>query len=262
MKYFFNNKNEIIKNLTSRRALIFLDYDGTLVPIKKNPELAVLNLKIKKLLRQISKKHFVAIISGRTLAEIKKLVGIENIIYSGNHGFEIEMQMTADKKTRFPQIFICPAAKRIKPEIQTIKKALQKRIENIKGAWVEDKGLTITIHWRQVNKRYLPELFATIRAVIRNNSRVVLTKGKKVWEIRPNVKWNKGKAVRFIMSKVRSPKSKVVPVFIGDDTTDEDAFKTLNNGITIRVGQSKKSKAKYYIKNQSEIKKTLSYLIA
>ncbi|MBI5573967.1 MAG: trehalose-phosphatase [Elusimicrobia bacterium] len=253
MKYFFHDKNEIIENLRNRRALIFLDYDGTLVPIRKTPKLAVLNLKTKELLRQISKKYFIAIISGRTLSEIKKLVGLKNIIYSGNHGFEIEIK---GRKT------VQDVPLESKKEIHRIKNKLIEEIKKIGGAFLEDKGLTLSVHWRLVGKKYLLKLFAIIRDVIRNGLCIHLTKGKKVWEIRPNINWDKGRAVRFVMSKVQSPKSKVVPIYIGDDITDEDVFKILKNGITIRVGKSKKSKAKYYIKNQSEIKKLLNHLIA
>lgn len=255
MKYFFRDKNEIIEKLRLRRVLIFLDYDGTLVPIRKTPKLAVVNQKTKELLGQVSKKHFIAVISGRTLPEIKKLVGIKNIIYSGNHGFEIEIK---------GRKIVQDVPLESKEEIRRIKNKLIKEIKKIRGAFLEDKGLTLSIHWRLVSKKSLSKLFAMIRDTIRpalRAFRIRLTKGKKVWEIRPNINWDKGRAVKYICSLL-PVRNQLLPVYIGDDTTDEDAFKVLKNGITIRIGKSKKSKARYYIKKQSEIKKLLNCLIA
>ncbi|MEW6557352.1 MAG: trehalose-phosphatase [Elusimicrobiota bacterium] len=259
MNYFFSEWKRINKRLTNKKRIFFFDYDGTLTPIVKKPEYAKLDSQIKWLLKKLSEKYTVAIISGRPLYDIKKQVGLKNIIYSGNHGFEIETQINTDKKHRFTQIFIHPEAQKIKPIIQRIRPVLEKKIKNIKGAFVENKGLILSIHWRLVDKRYIPKLFVIIREVIRTNSRVVLTKGKKVWEIRPNINWDKGKAVRFILSLFPLPSS-LFPVYIGDDTTDEDAFKMLKNGITVRIGKLTKSNANYYLKNQSEIIKFLKTL--
>ena len=278
MRYFFDNCDKIKKELADKNIFLFLDYDGTLTPIVKKPELAKLDSQIKKLLRKISRNCPTAIISGRPLNEIEKLVGLKNIIYSGNHGFEIETQITADdtkchsesrkkrdnlreQSRRLPQIFVQIEARKIKPIIQKIRYVLEKKIKNIKGAFVENKGLTLSIHWRLVDKKNLLNLFAIIRETIRNNSRVRLTKGKKVWEIRPNIIWDKGKAVQWILSLLPTSYS-LCPIYIGDDTTDEDVFKVLKNGITIRIRKSKKSKARYYLKKQSEIKKLLNHLIA
>ncbi|MFH0948638.1 MAG: trehalose-phosphatase, partial [Elusimicrobiota bacterium] len=211
----------------------------------KKPELAELDSQIKKLLRKISGKCPTAIISGRPLNEIKKIIGIKNIIYSGNHGFEIEIK---------GRKIVQDVPLESKEEIRRIKNKLTEEVKKIDGVFLEDKGLILGVHWRQVNKKYLLKLFAIIRETIRNNSRVRLTKGKKVWEIRPNINWDKGRAVNYILSLVPHPLS-LVSVFIGDDTTDEDVFKVLKNGITIRIGKSKKSKARYYLKKQSEIKK-------
>ncbi len=248
MKYLFSEWQPLQKKLKNTKKIsLFLDYDGTLTPIVKKPELAKLSLQIKKLLRKISGKYTVAIISGRPLNEIKKLVGLKNIIYSGNHGFEIEIK---GKK------IIQNVSRGTKNEIRRIKDKLVKEIKKIDGAFLEDKGLTLSIHWRLVDKKNLLNLFATIRDVIRDNSRVSLTKGKKVWEIRPNINWDKGRAVKKILS-LRPTRYSLLPVYIGDDTTDEDVFKVLKNGITIRIGKSKSSNARYYLKNQSEIKKFL-----
>ncbi|MBN1385044.1 MAG: trehalose-phosphatase [Elusimicrobia bacterium] len=287
MKYFFNEWKTIQKKLNNtKKLLVFFDYDGTLTPIVSRPELAKLSLETKKLLTKVSesKKVVLAIVSGRPLKEVKKFIKIKNIIYAGNHGFEIaahsgvtrhqlrscgRVETQAGVKTGLPRIYIHPAfarkgwvhpeAKKTRPLLQRIKKVLKKKIGNIKGAFVEDKGLTLTIHWRLTPKKYLSKLFALVRSLICGNLHLKLTRGKKVWEIRPNIDWHKGKAVEYIMSKVQCPKSSVT-LYLGDDVTDEDAFKSLGKGISIRIGKLKNSKAKYYLKNQSEINKFLKSL--
>ncbi|MFA5780564.1 MAG: trehalose-phosphatase [Elusimicrobiota bacterium] len=250
MKYLFDHWDKLKRGINSKYMFLFFDYDGTLTPIVRKPELAKLDKKVQKFLKKLSGKFKIAIISGRPLWEVKKFVGLKNIIYSGNHGFEIEFDR---------QKFIHPEVQKIVPEIQKIKQVISAKIKNIKGAFLEDKGIVISIHWRLVDKKYLPKLFVLVREIIRDNMRIRLTKGKKVWEIRPNVDWDKGKAVRFILTLFPTPYS-LFPVFIGDDTTDEDAFKISKNGITIRVGKSNKSNARYYLKSQSEVIKFLKTL--
>ena len=252
MKYFFNELGKIKKKIKGYKILLCLDYDGTLTPIVKKPEYAKLGQNIKHALENIksNKNIILAIISGRTLSGIKKLVNLRNVIYAGNHGFEIEIGR---------DVFIHRGLKEAIPIISKIKKAISKKIKGIRGAFIEDKEFTLSIHWRLVKKKYLNKLFLIIKNIIHNNSKIRLTIGKKVWEIRPNIAWDKGKAVELIYSKVNKNNNLKI-IYIGDDTTDEDAFSVLKKEITIKIGKSNKSKAKYYLKKQSEIKNILNLL--
>ncbi|NQT30556.1 MAG: trehalose-phosphatase [Candidatus Saganbacteria bacterium] len=236
--------------------LLFLDYDGTLTPIVKKPRLAKLSKKQKSALKKLAKAPNVimAIVSGRKLSDLKRKVGISGIYYAGNHGFEI-----SGPKTHL----LHPKALAAKPVLRKIKKELAAKLKGIKGAWVEDKQLTLSLHFRQVKEKdfiKLKSIFDQVVTPYLKRGKVRTTSGKKVFEIRPNVDWNKGKAVLWFMQKLAKTKY-VVPIYIGDDTTDEDAFAALKNlGITIRVGKTPKTHAQKFVANVAEVYKFLEQL--
>jgi len=231
------------------KYILFLDYDGTLTPIVKKPGLAVLSKSRRNILKKISQNpHFlVAVVSGRMLSDLKRRVGIPGIYYAGNHGFEIQG----------PKIkTVHPKARQAIPLLREIKSKLQKKLKGMRGIIVEDKILTLSLHYRMVRskdfgriKRAFPEI---IRPYLKTN-KIKITYGKKVFEIRPNVEWNKGRAVLWLIKKLGKG-IKILPIYIGDDRTDEDAFSALKNwGATIRVGKSKKTHAEHCLKNVKEV---------
>jgi len=222
------------------KVFIFLDYDGTLVPIARRPDLAVLSPERKKILRRLAKcpNIKIAIISGRGLSNVKRLVGMQNIIYAGNHGFEIYVG---------GKHWIHPATKKFIPTLKKIKTALKNNFRH-RGLLLEDKGLTLSAHYRLIPKNIFPA-FKTIfdRAIKPEEKKINITHGKKVFEVRPSADWNKGKAVKWIIKELKL--SGYMPIYIGDDKTDEDAFNMLKKkGITIHVGGGKTS-AKMRIKD-------------
>lgn len=225
--------------------LLFLDYDGTLTPIVKRPELARPRSSTKKLLERLSKRVNLCIISGRSLSDIKNMVKIPGVIYAGNHGMEIDC---------YGEIFIHPAARRFRKKLNRIKKVLKNYLGDIPGILIEDKGLTLSVHYRNVERKYMER----IKKVFRRPFGARITYGKKVFEVSPPVQWNKGMAARKIIQLSRQ---KVLPIYIGDDVTDEDAFEELRNrGITIFVGRPKKSYAEYFVWNVKEVVKFLGLL--
>jgi trehalose-phosphatase len=230
-------------------AILLLDYDGTLVPIAKRPELAILLPDMKALLKSLVRRFLVAIISGRSLREVKKLVGVKGIYYVGNHGLEIDGPRTKLLRSE---------AKRIRPFIAGICTRLRENLGAISGAIIEDKGLTASIHYRLVAWRELPSLkniFGKIVEPYVDSGKIRVTYGKKVFEIRPKIEWDKGKAVLWVIDVV-DPKGKLTPVYIGDDQTDEDAFLALKNkGVTVLVAERRrKSHAMFFLKNVGEVK--------
>ncbi len=227
-----------------QKIFLLLDYDGTLTPIVQRPDLAVLSAERKTILRRLAERSNlkVAIISGRRLSNVKKLVGIRNVIYAGNHGFEI-----AACAKRWAH----PAAIQLAPELKQIKRALRNALR-LRGAVIEDKGLTLSVHYRLLPKKALPEfkkLFA--RALKPWAKAVKITRGKKVFEVRPPVDWDKGKAVKWLIKSLRLLKYR--PVYLGDDQTDEAAFRVLRKkGLTVRVGRGK-TLANQRVKNSGEV---------
>jgi trehalose-phosphatase len=235
------------------RVLFLADYDGTLTPIVSRPRDAVIDKGVRGLLKRLSKKKkfYVGVISGRELADVRRLVRLDHIYYAGNHGFEI----------RGPGVsFIHPACKRYSHYLALIEKELASRIKGIKGAIVEHKGASISLHYRLVRKKHIRKL----RAIFKNictpyvkKGKIRLTSGKKVWEVRLPVKWDKGRAVSKALKIVGK---KALPIYLGDDKTDEDAFSFLKRkrSITVFVGKNRvKSRAKYYLNSPFEVKRFL-----
>ena len=155
---------------------------------------------------------------------------------------------------------------RQKITFKKIKSELERKLKLIKGVLVEDKALSLTLHYRLVALGGLSKVFAVLRKTIYNylkSGKIKVRNGKKSVELRPNLDWDKGKAVAWILSKLKSrlPAKNIRPIYIGDDVTDEDAFKALGNkGISIFVGYGKSSCAKYYLKNTTEVKRTLNLI--
>jgi len=238
------------------KLLLFLDYDGTLTPIVAKPHLAKLTRSRRAFLKKISRNPEVilTVVSGRQLKDLKKLVGLSGIYYAGNHGFEM-----IGPKTKT----IHPKAKAAIPVLRKIKAELIKRLKGIKGVLVEDKKLTLSLHYRLVKTPQVKKVSRIFKQIVKpyiKSKKIRITSGKKVFEVRPNVNWNKGQAVLWFLKKLAQGK-KALPVYIGDDTTDEDAFKALKKrGLTIRVGKQKGSAAKYFIKNVDQVYKLLRIL--
>lgn len=252
--HVFSCMGEIRKSLGNKFIYLFLDYDGTLSPIVGNPVNAVMPDRTKNLLFRLSKMPGckIAIVSGRSLKDISGKIGLKNIVYVGNHGFEI----------KGPKIkFKSPIPYRYKKILKEIKARLKKDLAPFRGVIVEDKGFCLTVHYRLANKKDIPTIaskfyFATFIDEFRNN--ISIGSGKMMREIRPPILWNKGMAVLWLLdrqsSAMKPKKADIFPVYIGDDTTDEDAFQSLkDNGITIFVGRPKNTKARFYLKDAEEV---------
>ena len=264
MRYLFDCWDKISSKIKkSPRIFLFFDYDGTLTPIVSTPEKATFPKKSKELIRRLIKnqKFKVAIISGRSLKDVKSMVGLKGIIYAGNHGLEIAKPRKVFKNS----------------PLKTICIALKKGLGHIKGVRVEDKGCTLSVHFRLVRPEHrilVKNIFyRTLQPYIRSK-RVKASSGKMVLEVRPSIDWHKGKAVLYLLSKLPCPDTAsargrrgvwtgpVLPIYLGDDVTDIDAFRAIKGkGISIFVGSSRKNmKADYFLKNTFDVKKFIERL--
>jgi len=259
MRYFFKHWESLSAELKKKRVMLFLDYDGTLTPILETADKALIPKETKKLLYDLSAHVKLAVISGRALSDLKKMVGVRGIIYSGNHGLEIE-----GAKLKFS----APLSSAYKNLLSEIKTGLENRLAGFKGVILEDKGFSLSLHYRLVDKDLLPRVQtifheATISPALKN--RIKIRPGKRVWEIRPPVEWDKGKIILWLLAreKFASGDKPLLPIYAGDDTTDEDAFRALENrGITIFVGRPKKSSAQYYLNNVGEVTQFLKRILS
>jgi trehalose-phosphatase len=256
-KYLFGNNVRLLDKIfdelkSERRIILFLDYDGTLAPIRENPRLAILTKHMHKLMCDLNAHDNISIyiVTGRSHSGIKNVFKIKDITLISNHGFQINEQ---NKNWFHPEInhFI--------PLLKKIRLLLINELNSLPSVFVEDKKLTLTVHYRNVENKIIPLVKKKVRDVIAGYSdELHNTFGKKVVEIRPNVKWNKGEAVLMILKNLRLRKETTSILYIGDDKTDEDAFKALKNkAITIVVGRKQKSHADYYVRNIDEVQNVL-----
>jgi trehalose 6-phosphate phosphatase len=248
------NLPEISERLnTAPHVLLFADFDGTLAPIVELPNLAQLSPEMKALLERLSQqsKITLAVISGRALADIQTRIGIAGLICAGNHGLEI----------CGPGFhFIDPEAAAQREALQQLAEKLSARMQTIAGACVENKGLTVSIHFRQVADRQVDQVVRVVRSAVTPRHRQwQLAAGKMVYEIKPRVDWHKGAALHWIKDRVG--KSKAQMIYLGDDFTDEDAFAALPDGITVKVGRVEETLAKFHVANPAEVQQFLLWLL-
>jgi len=258
VQYLFNVWENIESRLEKAKGiLLLLDFDGTVTGIADRPEDAKLSPEMGRILGLLAKKKGfkVAIISGRSLSDLKGKVKIGNIIYVGNHGLEIE---------RGGERFIYPEASQAIQTMKELEKILKVEIGSIKGVILEDKGVGLAVHYRLVNNSEVSELKRKVRQIFKQfteKGKIRIGEGKRVIEARPPIIWDKGRAASLLLDSFR--REEPLSIYLGDDRTDEDAFSVLDRkGITIFVGKPRKSRAKFFLKNIREVKAFLKRLSA
>lgn len=241
-RYLFDHENEFRIALLRGKPFLFLDYDGTLAPIAESPDKAVLSHTMHALILRLKERIPVAIVSGRGIDDVRRRVGIEDIIYAGNHGSEIWSS---------GQALVSRQSSEDRVMLEELLRRLTSALSHIPGVLIEDKGVTASIHYRTVGIKSLADFSDLFNRIARDYAKTFrITSGKKVVEIRPLNAWNKGDAVSWILDRLGNGRT---PVYIGDDVTDEDAFKVLKKkgGLSISVGGS--VHADYYLRRQDEV---------
>jgi len=230
-----------------KKIVFFLDYDGTLTPIVRRPELAVLSPGMKEVLSKLVLHYTVAIVSGRLRDDVEKLVGIEGILYAGSHGFDI----------RGPSFsLVHPQAQEAVGDIKKIVKTIKEGLGDIKGILIEDKEFSVGVHYRLVGDSDLARIRGYVDGIVKKHNNLRLMLGKKVFEILPAIDWNKGKALCWIMKALNLTFSEATVIYIGDDTTDEDAFRVIRTrGTGILVADNARvSTADFRLSSPAEVK--------
>ncbi len=247
---------KITQQVKNRKPVLFLDYDGTLTPIVNRPEDAIISEEMKDALRQCADKFTVAAVSGRDMDDLKNRIGLDNLVYAGSHGFRISgpngLYREHEKSVE------------ILPQLDKIEKKLQKEFSEIdKGIQIDRKRYAIGVHYRNAKQESIPEITQKADEIVANHPEFKKGEGKKILEIKPNVDWHKGKAVLWLLEKLGlDDKTKYIPIYIGDDITDEDAFESVSDfGIGILVGSHGQSTAaKYGLKNVYQVRQFLQKL--
>ncbi|KAK2659701.1 hypothetical protein Ddye_006234 [Dipteronia dyeriana] len=257
---------EIVKASKGKKIVMFLDYDGTLAPIVSDPDQAFMTNEMREAVRDIARYFPTAIVTGRCRDKVFSFVKLAGLYYAASHGMDIEGPPKKRKYKKGNQGVLFQPASEFLPMIDEVYKTLLEKTKSIPGALVENNKFCLSVHFRCVDEKRWGGLVEQVRLVLNQYPKLKLTQGRKVLEIRPTIKWDKGRALEFLLEALGYANSKdVLPIYIGDDRTDEDAFKVLRDrgqGFGILVSKvPKETNASYSLQEPSEVKDFLRLLV-
>ncbi|KAK4385111.1 Trehalose-phosphate phosphatase A [Sesamum angolense] len=267
---------QIANSANGKRIALFLDYDGTLSPIVDNPDHAFMSIAMRTAVSNVAKYFPTAIISGRSRDKVYEFVGLTELYYAGSHGMDImgpvrpsssdhkNCVRSTDKQGKEVNLF--QPASEFLPMINEVFRSLVEITKDIAGAKVENNKFCVSVHYRNVDEKSWTTVGQSVEKILKDYPRLRLTHGRKVLEVRPVLNWDKGKAVEFLLESLGLTNcDDVLPIYVGDDRTDEDAFKVLregNRGYGIIVSSvPKESKAFYSLRDPSEVMEFLKTLV-
>nr|CAD7403123.1 unnamed protein product [Timema cristinae] len=205
------------------KLALLLDYDGTLAPLAHHPDLAVIPPETKNILERLANfpDVYIAIISGRNVNNVKEMVGIEGITYAGNHGLEI-LHPDGSK-------FVHPMPVEYENNVKTLLKDLQDKVCK-QGAWVENKGALLTFHYRETPVNIRPDMVTQAKKMIKDAG-FIAGQAHCAIEAKPPVEWDKGRASLYILRTQFGVdwSERIRIIYVGDDTTDEDAMQMIKD---------------------------------
>jgi trehalose 6-phosphate phosphatase len=244
----------LVEQLVASDGLfVALDFDGTLAAIEREPdEAAIPDATREAIVRLATEPNVeVAVVSGRELADVRERVGLPELSYAGNHGLEIHTD----------EYVVHPEARRAEAAVAEACERLEDRLTDVEGAIVENKGVSATVHSRLVADGAVPAVREAVESAVADDDDLRLTTGKDVLEIRPAVEWDKGAAVRQLTDELVPDSETWLPVYVGDDTTDEAAFAVLEaHGIAVKVGEDPDTRAAYRVADPEGVRAVLSWL--
>lgn len=249
-----DRREEIAARLCGPRAVVFLDYDGTLTPIVARPELAVMSDDMRATVRGLAAVCPTAIVSGRALSNVMALVQLDELYYAGNHGFEIA---SPDDST-----VLYEKGKEFLAAVKDACQRIEQGITGIDGAFVENKTYSLSVHYRLAAAERVAEIERVVDDVLKDFPNLQKRDGKKVFEVRPKMDWDKGKAVLWLLQVLHLDGPEVLPIYVGDDSTDEDAFRALKGrGLGVLVSDTvRESAADYSLRDTGQTKQFLEML--
>jgi len=237
------------------KIVFFLDYDGTLTPIVDKPEWAVINATMRATVEKLSKVHTVAVVSGRMREDVENLVGVKDIFYAGSHGLDITGPGFA---------MLEPRAEEAIPLVARVIETLSSDFKDIEGVLIEKKKISVAVHYRLLkDQEQLPKIEGRIREIVAENKTLRLMHGKMVFEVLPDIPWDKGQAIRWIMGALKLSWEESCVIYIGDDVTDENAFRVLRTrgtGILV-AGGSRPSSAHFQVAAPDDVRSLFEKVI-
>jgi trehalose 6-phosphate phosphatase len=224
--------DRLARDTDGRTPAVFLDYDGTLTPIVDRPEDAVISERMREAVRGLAARLPVCVVSGRDRPVVQQLMGVDDLIVAGSHGFDIWSPAGGEIRREEGEDF--------RGLLEAVEARLRDELGPVEGALVEPKKSSVAAHYRLVSEEERPRVGRVVEEILADNpGELKVTPGKMVYEVQPNIDWDKGKAVLYLLGALDLDRDDVVPMYLGDDITDEHAFEALSGkGIGIFVGRA------------------------
>lgn len=250
--FYMRSAREIL--LGDKKTVLFLDYDGTLTPIVDRPDMARVSDGMRTTVQKLAGKYTTAVVSGRMREDVEDLLGVKGIFYAGSHGFDIKGEGLD---------MVHPAAEKAVPVVNECIKILKEKTEGIEGIIIEEKKYSVAVHYRMAEEKHLPDITEMVKELVSSYDVLRLMSGKKVFELLPNIEWNKSRAIHWIMKAMELSWTSSSVIYIGDDVTDEYAFRGIRTrGTGILVSEkSRPSAAEFRLKDPEEVKELFEKII-
>jgi trehalose 6-phosphate phosphatase len=219
----------LTERMGGKRLAVFLDYDGTLTPIVDRPDDAIISESMREVVRGLARRCTVCVVSGRDRPVVQRLMGVDDLVVAGSHGFDIWSPgggaVVREEGTSFAEL------------LGRVTDTVRSQVGSVKGALVEPKKSSVAVHYRLVDEHERQRIKAIVDAVLAAEPDALrVTPGKMVYEIQPKIEWDKGRAVLYLLEALGLDGEDVLPLYVGDDNTDEHAFQALSGrGIGILV---------------------------
>jgi len=247
----WSRKQWLTDSLRSADGLfVMTDFDGTVADIVDDPDSAEMRERAREALEMIAAhpRARVAVISGRGVEDVRERAAVEDALYAGNHGLELH---DGDERT------VHSGGKHARDVLPAVSDAVEQEFAEVDGVFVEEKGVTSTVHFRQADVDG-EAVFEDIEALLDeydDQGALRVTRGKQIVELRPDVDWGKGAAVELLAERFSPDDEQWLTVYVGDDTTDEAAFEVLDGrGIAVAVGtDTDATAAPYVVTDPSEV---------
>lgn len=233
---------------------LFLDYDGVLTPILDDPTRATLPADVRDALEAAADRMPVAVISGRDLDDVRTMVAIDGLAYAGSHGFDMVLPDGTRDRRGDEHV----------EALDAVERQLVETLRDVDGATVQRKRYAIAVHTRGATEDIVTLTDDVVDAAVADRSDLTVTAGRDVREVRPDIPWDKGRALRHFVEVLDLDPARRPPVYMGDDVTDEDAFAVIVDdgiGVVVAGAQDRPTAAHVRLEGPHQTAELLAMLV-